>query len=92
MLYLLSGGHDRADWVKNIRHDSVVRVRVGATTYDGVAAIIAPDDPLDRRAREIVAAKYQDWRAGQDFSQWARSSLPVAIRLTGSAPASEGTR
>ena len=91
VLYLLSGGRDRADWVKNIRREPAVHVRVGQSIYSGHAAILEPDDPRDSRAREIVAGKYQDWRAGQDFSQWARTSLPVVIHLAGTSSTPEGT-
>lgn len=83
MLYLLSGGRDRSDWVRNIRRDPAVALRIGDVRYRGTARILAPDDEDDRRAREIVAAKYQGWRPGQPFSQWARESLAVAIRLEG---------
>lgn len=82
-IYLLSGGRHRADWVRNIRHDPAVFVRAGDGRYRGTARILTPDDAADRRAREIVAAKYQGWQPGQPFSQWARDSLAIAIELEG---------
>jgi len=84
-LYLLSGGGERRDWVKNIRRSSAVSVRIGDARYLGSARIVPPAGSADRRAREIVAAKYQGWSAGQPFSQWARESLAVAIELEGLA-------
>jgi deazaflavin-dependent oxidoreductase (nitroreductase family) len=33
-LYLLSGAGDSADWVRNLRKTSAVRVRVGSRTVD----------------------------------------------------------
>lgn len=82
-IFMLSGGRDRSDWVRNVRASPHVSLRLGATTYRGAVRIIAPDEPLDLHAREIVAAKYQGWRAGQPFSQWAHESLAVVIELQG---------
>jgi deazaflavin-dependent oxidoreductase (nitroreductase family) len=79
-IYLLSGGRDDAHWVRNIRRDPRVRVRLGDGWYVGRAAEIegGPDDPL---ARRLLAAKYQGWVEGRALSSWARESLPVAIDL-----------
>lgn len=79
-IYLLSGGRDQAHWVRNIRADRRVRVRLGDRWLDGVAAEIeaGPDDGL---ARRLLAAKYQGWVDGASLSAWARNSLPVAIDL-----------
>jgi deazaflavin-dependent oxidoreductase (nitroreductase family) len=79
-IYLLSGGRDRAHWVRNIRADGRVRVRLGERWFDGAAAEIegGPDDGL---ARRLLAAKYQGWVSGASLSAWARESLPVAIDL-----------
>jgi deazaflavin-dependent oxidoreductase (nitroreductase family) len=85
-LYLMSATRDRADWVRNIRRNPEVRVRVGAQTYQGVARIIQPTEPEDGRARELLATKYQDWEPKSELIEWARTALPVAIRLNGVAP------
>lgn len=79
-IYLLSGGRDQAHWVRNIRRDGRVRVRIGRRWYDGVATEIeaGPDDGL---ARRLLAAKYQGWVSGGSLSAWARDSLPIAIDL-----------
>ena len=81
-VYMLSGGRDESDWVRNIRHDGRVRVRVGSRTLGGNARWIEdePDDPL---ARRLLAAKYQGWTQGKRLSSWARNSLPVAVDLEG---------
>ena len=84
-LYLLSGGRDRSDWVRNVRANPAVSLRIGDSRYTGSARIIAPNEPLDLPAREIVAAKYQSWKPDQPFSDWARESLPVTIVLEGTA-------
>jgi deazaflavin-dependent oxidoreductase (nitroreductase family) len=79
-IYVLSGGRDGAHWVRNLRADRAVRVRIGDQWFAGVATEIegGPDDPL---ARRLLAAKYQGWSEGRPLSGWARGSLPVAIDL-----------
>ena len=79
-LYLLSGGRDRSDWVKNIRRESRISVRIGRRTYDGRARVVE-DAAEDARARRLLAAKYEGWNKGKRLSGWARTSLPVAIDL-----------
>jgi deazaflavin-dependent oxidoreductase (nitroreductase family) len=84
-IYLLSGGRDRAHWVRNLRVEPRVRVRIGGQTLSGTAAIVADGDPDDERARHLLAAKYQGWGAGRPLSGWARGSLPVVFTPEGVA-------
>jgi deazaflavin-dependent oxidoreductase (nitroreductase family) len=79
-LYLLSGGGDRSDWVKNLQRNPRVRVRIDNQTFTGTASVIAGTDE-DQTARETIVAKYYGWRGGPLPNDWARESLPVAIRL-----------
>ena len=81
-LYLLAGDRDRADWVRNVRHDGRVRMKFGRKWLSGVATVIegAADEPL---CRQLLAAKYQGWRHGRPLTSWARDSLPVAVDLEG---------
>ena len=79
-IYVLSGGRERAHWVRNLRRSPVVRVAIGDRWFDGVAVEIE-GGPDDRLARRLLAAKYQGWAEGRALSGWARSSLPVAIDL-----------
>ena len=82
-VYLLAGGRARSDWVKNLGHDPAVTLRAGAATYRGAARIVAPDEPIDGRAREVVATKYGARTANGELTNWARTSLPVVIELDG---------
>jgi deazaflavin-dependent oxidoreductase (nitroreductase family) len=84
-LYMLSGGRDRSDWVKNLRRNPRVRFRAGAASFEGVGRLVAPGEPLDLRARQVVAAKYQEWDERRELSRWARESLPVVVELDGAA-------
>jgi deazaflavin-dependent oxidoreductase (nitroreductase family) len=80
-MYMLSGGGDRADWVKNIRKDGNVRVRVGSRTVSARARIVRAGTAADTRARELLDGKYMGWSEGKRLSSWARGALPVAIDL-----------
>ncbi|HEX2222172.1 MAG TPA: nitroreductase family deazaflavin-dependent oxidoreductase [Candidatus Limnocylindria bacterium] len=79
-IYLLSGGRDRAHWVRNIRRDPAVRVRIGGQWFAGAASEVegGPDEAL---ARRLLAAKYYGWSEGRPLSRWARTALPIAIDL-----------
>ena len=77
-IYLLAGGRDRAHWVRNLRAESRVRVRIGGMTVAGTARII--EGELEEMvARRLLAAKYQGWVDGAPLSGWAAGSLPVEI-------------
>ncbi len=79
-LYLLSGGRDRSDWVRNLRAEPAVTVRIRDTTYNATARVI--DDPTEeRRARTLVFDKYQPRNNG-NLEGWRESALPIAIDLT----------
>jgi deazaflavin-dependent oxidoreductase (nitroreductase family) len=77
--YLLSGGRDRSDWVRNLRQDPSVRLRIGADEFAARARVVT-DPAEDALARDLVAGKYQPAYAG-DLSGWRRDSLPVAVDL-----------
>ena len=79
-IYLLSGGGDRADWVRNIRKDGRVRIQVGSRSV-AARARIARAGAEDQRARELLVEKYMDWSAGRRLSSWARGATPVVIEL-----------
>ncbi len=81
-LYLMAGGRERADWVRNLRADPAVQVRAGDEVRAGRARLVT-DAAEEALARRLLAAKYQGWRAGEDLTEWARTALPVAIDLPG---------
>jgi deazaflavin-dependent oxidoreductase (nitroreductase family) len=80
-MYMLSGGGDRADWVKNLRKTSAVRVRIGTQSTTAKARIVRAGTKEDELARQLLDGKYQGWREGKRLSSWARGSLPVAFEL-----------
>jgi len=77
-LFLLSGGRDRAHWVRNLRANPRVRIRLGGRSLDGTARIIEGQE-REQAAREMLAAKYQGWMPGRPLSAWASTSLPVEV-------------
>lgn len=78
-LYLLSGS-ETSDWVKNLRRDPAVSVRIAKHTFTGTARVVQ-DQEEERTARYLLAEKYQEWEEGRTLSQWARTALPVAIDI-----------
>lgn len=80
VLYMLSGGGESADWVRNVRRDQAVRIQVGTRSIARRARIVRRAAE-DRRARELLDAKYMGWTPRKRLSSWAAGSLPVAIDL-----------
>jgi deazaflavin-dependent oxidoreductase (nitroreductase family) len=81
-MYLLSGGGDRSDWVRNLRQEPACSVDVGPRTYRARARFDMPADE-EQAARRLLAAKYQGWREGKPLSSWAATALVVALDLQG---------
>ncbi len=79
-LYLLSGGGDRSDWVKNLLKDPSVTVRVGKHTFKATARLVK-DEKEEMQARNLLADKYNERRANGLPSKWARTALVVGIDL-----------
>ncbi|HEV2527522.1 MAG TPA: nitroreductase/quinone reductase family protein [Thermomicrobiales bacterium] len=79
-VYLLSGGGDRSDWVRNIDRDGAVTFRILGETFRGAGRRATPAE--DQSVREAVVAKYYGWSGGELPNDWARTALPVVIELT----------
>jgi deazaflavin-dependent oxidoreductase (nitroreductase family) len=78
-LYLMSGGRERADWVRNLMRNPHVTVELGDQVHDGVARRIEPDSADDQLARDLLVGKYAD--AEDDLEEWGRTSLPIVIEF-----------
>jgi deazaflavin-dependent oxidoreductase (nitroreductase family) len=78
-LYILSGGRDRSDWVKNLVREPGVSVRIAETVARGRARIV-DDEGEDGRARRMLFDKYSG-RYGGDLTNWRKTALPVAVDL-----------
>jgi deazaflavin-dependent oxidoreductase (nitroreductase family) len=79
-LYLLSGGGEGSDWVKNLLKEPSVSVQITKHTFTGIARIVH-DREEDTAARYMLAEKYQEWNEGKTLSDWARTALVVGIDL-----------
>lgn len=77
ILYLLSGGRDGSDWVKNLRANADVTVRLGAETRVARARMVTRSDE-DELARRLLVEKYR-LRYSGELDEWGRASLPVAV-------------
>jgi deazaflavin-dependent oxidoreductase (nitroreductase family) len=77
-LYLLAGGGDRSDWVRNVRAQSTVTVRVGDVTSAARGRVLEDGTIEDRHARRLVFEKYQS-RSGGDLRHWRDTAVTVAI-------------
>jgi deazaflavin-dependent oxidoreductase (nitroreductase family) len=79
-VYLLSGGRESADWVRNLETTPEVTIEVGERMWSGTARVLDPGTDEDALARRLVHGKYAP-RDSSDLTEWGRTSLPVAIDL-----------
>jgi deazaflavin-dependent oxidoreductase (nitroreductase family) len=79
-LYMLSGGGERSDWVRNLIKTPAVAVRIGDRTFDGQARVVTDPDE-DALARRLLFEKYAAGYGG-DLSNWRDRSLPIAVDLS----------
>ena len=77
-IFMLSGGRERADWVRNLVASPRCAVEIGGEQFVGYGRVIEGTDD-DELARTLVHAKYAE---GDELQSWRASALPVAIDLT----------
>ena len=75
--YLLSGGGDRSDWVRNLMISPDVVLQIGEEKRSTKARVVT-DPEEDALARRLVVEKYAP-RDPDDLTDWGKSSLPIAI-------------
>ena len=79
VVYLLAGGPEESDWVKNLRADPTVGLRLGDRDLICQGRLI--DDPdEDPLCRRLLLEKYGP-RDPDDLTAWARTARAVAIEL-----------
>lgn len=76
-IYMLSGGADRSDWVRNLTRTPMVQIRVGVRQFSGVGRVVT-DPHEDRLARDAVHDKYAPRYLG-DLTSWREIALPIAV-------------
>jgi deazaflavin-dependent oxidoreductase (nitroreductase family) len=77
-MYLLAGGRERSDWVRNLQANPQVMVELAGETHAGIARVLQPGTPDDQRARTLLVSKYQ---AGNNLDEWGCTSLPVIVEF-----------
>jgi deazaflavin-dependent oxidoreductase (nitroreductase family) len=77
ILYILSGGRDKSDWVRNLIKQPNVTIRIAGTTHNATARIVEPGTPEDAMARQLLVEKYR--KSEDDLASWGRTALPVAF-------------
>jgi deazaflavin-dependent oxidoreductase (nitroreductase family) len=79
-LFMLAGGREKANWVRNIRKQPAVSVRIAGERLAAGARIVESEAVEDATARRLLVAKYQPGYSG-DLGNWGRTALPVALDL-----------
>ena len=77
-VYMLAGGRDRSEWVRNLMAIPEVTVEIGGETHTGIARVVEAGTPEDGAARTLLVSKY---REGNNLEEWGRTALPVAIEF-----------
>jgi deazaflavin-dependent oxidoreductase (nitroreductase family) len=81
IVYLLSGGGARSDWVRNLRANPDVTIRLGSETRAALSRVVNEPDE-DALARRLLVEKYGPRYSGE-LEEWGRTSLPVAVGWAG---------
>ncbi len=79
LIYLLSGGGGRSDWVRNLLAEPHVLIRAAGSPDRPARARVVGDPGEDAAARRLLASKYQGWEEGTPLSDWARTALPIVV-------------
>lgn len=77
-LYMMSGGGQRADWVKNVLKTPEVSIRIADKRFAGAARLVTDTDE-EMRVRNLLATKYDEREPDGELDDWARTALPVAV-------------
>jgi deazaflavin-dependent oxidoreductase (nitroreductase family) len=78
-LYLMSGD-GKSDWVKNLKKNPSVTVRIAKHTFTAAARIV-DNEKEEMLARVMLADKYKEREDDGELSEWARTALPIAIDI-----------
>jgi deazaflavin-dependent oxidoreductase (nitroreductase family) len=88
-VYLLSGGRDASDWVRNLLATPAVTVRIAGDRFPGAARVVeAPHE--DALARGLLVEKYAPGYDG-DLTEWRDTALPIAVDLDPQTPQAPST-
>jgi deazaflavin-dependent oxidoreductase (nitroreductase family) len=77
-LYMLSGDRDRSDWVKNLRRNPEVTIRLVGEYFEGHARLVESEEE-DELARRLLVEKYE--HNPGSLANWRGTALPIAVDL-----------
>jgi deazaflavin-dependent oxidoreductase (nitroreductase family) len=77
-VYLLAGGGDRSDWVRNLMISPAVTLQIGDHKRTTRARVVERGSEEDTLARRLLVDKYEA-RGNSDLAEWGRTALAVAI-------------
>jgi deazaflavin-dependent oxidoreductase (nitroreductase family) len=80
-LYLMSGGMDKSDWVKNLKKNPSVTVRIAKQNFNATARIVQ-GEAEQLLARNMLADKYKERESDGSLSEWAQTALVVAFDIS----------
>lgn len=80
-MYLMAGGRDRSDWVRNLQALPDVEVEIGGRKRATTARVVEVGTEEDRLARQAMLEKYA--RREGDLTEWGREALVVAVAWPG---------
>lgn len=75
-LFMLAGGRERSDWVRNLQAHPDVTIRIRDVTYECSARVIS-DPTEEHTARDALFDKYEPRSPG--LARWREVALPVAF-------------
>lgn len=77
-IFLMSGGRESSDWVKNLITDPNITIEIGEESFSGFATILSEPSEAESLARAILVQKYG---TGRDLERWGKESLAIAIDI-----------
>jgi deazaflavin-dependent oxidoreductase (nitroreductase family) len=75
--WMLAGGRDASDWVRNLRRDPAVTLRIAGRSVAATARVVDGEGDEARRARDALWRKYTE--GGDHLTTWRDTALPVAV-------------
>ncbi len=76
VVYLMAGGRERSDWVRNLLVTPEVVLELGDRRRVTTARVVEAGTDRDARARRLLVEKYG---GDEDLGSWSRTALPVAV-------------
>ena len=76
-VFLMSGGRDLSDWVRNLVREPKVTLRIAGKNFQAEAYVEREQEAL--LIRNQMADKYGERESDGSLSEWARTALVVRI-------------